>query len=90
MEELYGPITGFLIASIVTTLTQLVKEAWKLENKPALLVSLLIALIWFVPFHLLWSDEITAKAIYASIAYSFLGWLTAMGLYSGIKTAMGK
>lgn len=90
MEELYGPITAFLVSAVVTGISQLIKEYWSLEGKSALLASLGIAILFFVPFHIIWSDAVTAKVVYSAFIYAFLGFFSAAGLYSTAKTVFTK
>ena len=92
MEELFGPVSATTIAAIVAVLVQIVKEQWQLDGKPALLVSLAISLVMFVPFYLLWfwGSLPTGQLIYSALFYSISGWLLAAGFYSTFKTGMGK
>ena len=82
MQEVFGPVTGFGVATLVTLLTQVTKNYFKLDGLQVLGVSLALALVWFVPFHLLWSGTITPQIIYESIFYAVMGWLVANGIYS--------
>jgi len=88
MEELFGAITATTVATVVALLVQLVKDTWKLEGKKALLISLGLSFVFFLPYHLIfrWDPEHMAMMIYSAIFYVFPGWLLACGLYSAGKT----
>ena len=86
MQEVFGAVTGFGVATLVTLLTQVVKTNFKLDGLPVLGVSLGLAFAWFVPFHLLQADAITPMVVYEAIFYSVMGWLVANGIYTIGKT----
>ncbi len=88
MQELFGPVTGFGVATLVTLLTQLVKSYFKFQDLQALVISLAVAIVWFMPFHLLWADQIDGRVVYEAIFYAFMGWLLANGIYSAGKTVV--
>lgn len=92
MEELFGPISATTIAAIVAVLVQIIKDQWQLEGKAALMVSLGVSLVAFVPFYLLWfwGTLPTGQLIYSALFYSVSGWLLAAGFYSTIKTGFGR
>ena len=87
MQEVYGPVTAFGVATLVALLTQVLKSQFNLEGIKALLASLVWALIWFVPFHLL-KAGLSPVTIYESIFYAFMGALTANGIYSAAATTV--
>jgi len=91
MDELFGPISATTIAAIVAVVVQLVKSNWQLDGKPALAVSFLISIMFFMPFYLIWfwGTLPLAQLVYSSIFYSVSGFLLACGFYSAIKTTMG-
>ena len=92
MEELFGKIGPTGIAAIVAIITQILKDVWQLSNRPALLASLAVSLVFFVPFYLAfyWGTIPTAQLVYSSFFYAVSGWLLAAGFYSTFKTGMGK
>jgi hypothetical protein len=90
MEQLSGPITAAGIAAVAAILIQVAKTQWELTGRLSLLVSFVIAMVLFLPFHLIWgaAELSTAQHIYSSIFYSIVGWLIAAGMYSASKTAI--
>jgi hypothetical protein len=81
MEEVFGPITPFVINMVVALLTQYIKTNFALDGKKVQFVALGFSVLFIVPFQLLNAGEISALGIYAAIVYSLLGWLSAIGLY---------
>ena len=81
MEEVFGPITPFLINMVVALLTQYIKTNFTLDGKKVQFVALAFSAVFIVPYQLLLLGEITALGIYSAVVYSLLGWLSAIGLY---------
>ena len=90
MEELFGPITATFISMIVALLVQVAKSYWNVDGKQALLVSFIIALLFYIPYQLIyfWNPDAIAQMVYSALIYSIAGWLLACGIYSVGKTVL--
>ena len=81
MEAYFGPITPFLVATIVSIMVQAVKAWLKWDGWKAFGLSILFSFLFVLPYHLVMSPEITAVIVYQAIFYSFMTALMAAGLY---------
>jgi hypothetical protein len=82
MEEVFGPVTPFVINTLVALLTEFVKRNFPaLEGQKIQFVALGFSLLFIVPFQLLTAGSVTALGVYAALIYSLLGWFSAIGLY---------
>ena len=85
MESVYGAISVFGIATLVTGLTQAIK-VWRKwvddkDNIKILCTNLLWNLAWLMSWHLI-TKGVTALTIYEGLFYSFLATVTSVGIYA--------
>jgi hypothetical protein len=82
MEEVFGPVTPFVINTVVALLTEFVKKNIPgIDGQKVQFVALGFSALFIIPFQLLSAGEVTALGVYAAIVYSLLGWFSAIGLY---------
>lgn len=99
-EEFFGPISAFVIAGLITALTQLCKNKWGWDDVQSVIGALVLSLCLVTPLNILWNLEplITAglptevmviRALilfFDSLIYAGLIALLANGLYSAGST----
>ena len=91
MEDIFGTITPFALITLVTLLTQYIKNTFKLEGWKTQIPALVMSFAFIVPFELFTADKITAIVVFKAIVYSLLGWASAIGVYEvASKSALKK
>ena len=93
MEDLYGPISAMFVLFVVTTITELIKQAKSLKGYQVQLVSLGVSILVITPYQVITSllgfrdAAIEPEALdiawiaYKSALYSIAGWLTSIGMF---------
>jgi len=91
MKEVYGPVTAFVITTIVTIVVQGIKKAApELSDRQRQAVALGVSVLAVVPYEILsvWPD-LAPIDIYNAFIYAVLVWFTAMGLYKAAQVQIG-
>ena len=101
MEELYGPISVGLIATLVSVFSQIVKKKLGAESWQAIVIVAIMSLFFGGGYHLInmamrwqaiaytpsWIDIVFV--VFGAIVYSGYTWLSAMGIYGVYRQATG-
>ena len=93
MEELYGPISVGLIATLVSVFSQIVKKKLGAESWQAILIVAGMSLFFGGGYHVInmlmkWQSVVYGATwidylflVFGAIVYSGFTWLSAMGIY---------
>lgn len=91
MEDIFGVVTPFALITLVTLITQYIKNTFSLEGWKAQLPAFILSFLFIVPFELFTADKITAIVVFKAIVYSLFAWASAIGVYEvAAKSALKK
>lgn len=82
MEEVFGPITPFMILMLLMLATEWVKRNSDLTARGVQIVALGLCVIFIVLYYIVsnWGAW-TPIGIFGAFVYAFLGWFATIGMY---------
>lgn len=83
MEQVFGPVTPFMILMLLMLATEWIKRSFQaLTGRQVQLIALGLSIIFVVLYQTFtaWPD-LTPIGVFASFVYAFLGWFATIGMY---------
>lgn len=91
MEEVFGPITPFMILMLLMLATEWIKRSFEtLTARQVQFIALGLSLIFVVLYQTFnaWPN-LTPIGVFSSFVYAFLGWFATIGMYEVATKQLG-